>query len=95
MDKKYKIINNFTDIETNEKYTPEHESVEFSEKRVEEINLKSKLLGYELIEEVKPIILERPEISNKVEIKQEVVKEEKQPIKMSNLDKLKNKVNKK
>lgn len=53
--KKYRIVNNFTDIETNEQYTTEHAPVEFSEKRVAEIEKVSKVIGYKLIEEILPM----------------------------------------
>ena len=50
--KLYKIMNNFNDIHTGEKYTTTHKPIEFTDKRVEEIRLVEKAVGYKLIEEV-------------------------------------------
>lgn len=52
--KKFNIVNNFTDIYTKEHYTSEHEPVEFSVERVAEIRRVEAVIGYKLIEEVKP-----------------------------------------
>jgi len=50
--KKYRIVNKFKDAHTGERYTTNHELVEFSPERVKEIETVEKVIGYKLIEEV-------------------------------------------
>ena len=52
--KKFNIVNSFTDIHTKEHYTTDHEPVDFSVERVAEIRRVETVIGYKLIEEVKP-----------------------------------------
>lgn len=49
--KKYLVVNNFTDIHTNEFYTSNHEPIEFSDERVAEIQKVENIIGYKLIKE--------------------------------------------
>lgn len=51
-EKKYRIVNNFTDAYTGERYTRNHEPIPFSDERVDEIRKVEKIQGYPLIEEV-------------------------------------------
>lgn len=50
--KKYKIVNNFTDIYTKEHYTSNQAPVIFSDSRAEQIKKVEKVCGYKLIEEI-------------------------------------------
>ncbi len=52
MEKRYEIVNEFTDVYTNERYTTESEPISFTEERVKEINNVEKVIGYPLIREV-------------------------------------------
>ena len=52
--KKFNIVNSFTDVHTKEHYTTDHEPVDFSVERVAEIRRVEAVIGYKLIEEVKP-----------------------------------------
>ena len=51
--KKFNIVNSFTDVHTKERYTTDHEPVDFSVERVAEIRRVEDVIGYKLIEEVK------------------------------------------
>lgn len=51
-EKKYRIVNNFTDAYTGERYTRNHKPIPFSDERVDEIRKVEKIQGYPLIEEV-------------------------------------------
>lgn len=52
MDKYYKIVNNFRDIHTGERYTKSCEPIPFSEERIKEINKVETLIGCKLVEEI-------------------------------------------
>ncbi len=51
--KKYKVVSTFKDKYTDEIYTKEHEPLELSKERVEEIRKVEKLKKCKLIEEIK------------------------------------------
>ena len=53
MTKKYKVLNNFHDVHTDEWHTPKDEPMDLTEERVKEIEAVEKLVGYKLVEEIK------------------------------------------